>query len=160
MFRVGHPKGCNVRGCGRDFFVEVLQWEGWRGPGEGENGKMDRAEEGGEKYSYVWANLRKGTTSHTFKCKFFEDACLWNATYYPNKTWLIYTGGIPAAITQYSLSAILHWRYGAEFMEFLITRKFSEKSGATKERTYYRNGESCRLIAWDSFSRGIVLVLF
>ena len=52
---------------------------------------------------------------------------------YPNETWVVYTEGVATAITSHS--AIPQGRYGADFAEFSIMRRFSKNGGAIKARS-------------------------
>ena len=54
-----------------------------------------------------------------FKGVYFKDTYLQNATCYPNDTWVVYTGGIAAAILQYRYEAFQPYR--EEDMGFSIT---------------------------------------
>ena len=57
------------------------------------------------------------------------------AVRYLNETWIAYIGGVAAAITRkWSHSTTPQGRYGAEFAELSITRRFSKNDGPTKAR--------------------------
>ena len=57
-----------------------------------------------EKLSMPFAVLKEYVTgfgtSHIFERAYFKDAYLMNAVRYLNEMWIVYTGGIAAAITE------------------------------------------------------------